>query len=355
MLSPDQFVEGVYPLTYENQDLAGMTYIAVASMNDKTSRITVNNNYARETSNWLKLPVVWEDPDNLGASILRYLRKLSPGQTRMYCQAASPSHRRKLTFEGHRDAMFFANKPCGVNSIRQLFREGAKLLGLEEGFRPHSLRGACITKMVNSPDVSLAECMSVARHNSASASKNYQRVDGISEGNRLRALRVKLPPRSGGKDLKAPKQDSPSVKRSSGEEPWPSAKKLKAAADGEDSPPPASMTQVDIACLKEELSELKGLMEDEDGQKMPALSPNQVVIKELREEVMALKEKLKCRDQEEDLYVESVTQELSQEVRTLKRYLEKEKEKTEELRMENSELARLVSRRFGNSHLRSKY
>ena len=55
-------------------------------------------------------------------------------------------------------------------------------------FRPHSLHRACISTLVNSKNVSLAETMHVARHNFASALKVYQRVDGLSEGNKLAAL-----------------------------------------------------------------------------------------------------------------------------------------------------------------------
>ena len=60
-------------------------------------------------------------------------------------------------------------------------------MGLPGGFKPHALHAVCITQLVNDQSVSIAETMAVARHTSVSASKT-QRVDGISEGNRLRAL-----------------------------------------------------------------------------------------------------------------------------------------------------------------------
>jgi hypothetical protein len=42
--------------------------------------------------------------------------------------------------------------------------------------------------MVNAENVSITETMQYARHRSVAASKSYQRTDGISEGNRLRAI-----------------------------------------------------------------------------------------------------------------------------------------------------------------------
>ena len=188
-LSPSHIVQGQFPLQHPVPELAGKPFIAVTCvLDEKTNKLSVNNVYVRDTSNQFRIPVDWSDPENFGACVLRFLQKCSPGQDRMYCKVASFPHKQRLIADGYPDAEFFAKRPLGLNMVRVLFKEGAKILGLPEDFRPHSLRGACITKLVNAPDVSLAETMSHARHNSVSASKNYQRIDGISEGNRFRAL-----------------------------------------------------------------------------------------------------------------------------------------------------------------------
>ena len=189
LLSPKHLENGTFPLDHPVQELAGLPYVAVTCMpDDKSHKLSVNNSYVRDTSNQYRIPIIESDPNNLGSSIMRYLKKLVPGQERMYCKVASPGFKMKLALDGYPHAEFFDKRPLGENMIRNLFKEGARILGLPEDFRPHSLRGACITKLVNSPGVSLAEAMNHARHNSASASRNYQRTDAVSESQRFRAL-----------------------------------------------------------------------------------------------------------------------------------------------------------------------
>ena len=64
----------------------------------------------------------------------------------------------------------------GKDSIKALFRKGAKILDLKnpEEFCPHSLRHLYGNQMANDPSISLKECMLAMRHSSASASMNYQ-------------------------------------------------------------------------------------------------------------------------------------------------------------------------------------
>ena len=64
------------------------------------------------------------------------------------------------------------------------------LLGVEgwQDFGLHDCRREFVTKLSNSPDVSLAQTMASARHTSVSASKTYQRVDVSSEMNKFNAL-----------------------------------------------------------------------------------------------------------------------------------------------------------------------
>ena len=182
---------GQYPANFENKELAGLKYAAIDHMvNEKTNKITINNSYSRGTSHIMRFPIVEGDPNNFGGALARLMEKFAPGQERVYCKKATPEKRAEWIAKGYPKAEFFHNLQLGEKSIGKLFKKGAEILGLTkcDKFRPHSLRGACISTLVNDKSVSLAETMRVARHNSASASKVYQRVDGISEGNRLAAL-----------------------------------------------------------------------------------------------------------------------------------------------------------------------
>ena len=116
---------------------------------------------------------------------------------KMYCRVAQQPHINKMAMQGYTNVRYYKSKPLGRNSITELFKEGAMILGLSdpENFRPQSLRGACITRMVNAENVSMAETMRYARHRSVAASKTYQRTDGVSESNRLQAIGVKIPTR----------------------------------------------------------------------------------------------------------------------------------------------------------------
>ena len=190
-LHTNQIVFGQYPENFENPALCGVQYASVAVfLSDKSHSITVNNSYAREMKNVLRFPIDTQDPSSFGGAIKRFWKKLSPGQSRVYCQVAGLNYQRTLALSGHPNSIFYPSKPLGDKKIHKLFKKGAQILGLPSNFKPHSLRGACITRLVNDDSVSLAETMMVARHNSASASKSYQRVDGISETNRLKALGI---------------------------------------------------------------------------------------------------------------------------------------------------------------------
>ena len=182
---------GVYPQNFENPDLVGMRYAAIDHMlSEKACKVTVNNSYARNCGNFMRFPIVEGDMNNFGGAIERLLKKMHPKQVRMYCKPAPPGKRMEYLNDGYPNAEFYEDVVLGENTIRDLFRKGAVILGIKNPhkFKPHSLRGACITSLVNDQSVSLAETMQVAHHSSASASKVYQRVDGISESNRLNAM-----------------------------------------------------------------------------------------------------------------------------------------------------------------------
>lgn len=352
-LTKEQIVVGVYPDDHPDPMLRGQWFVGFKHMNnaDKTHKLSVHNSYVRETE-MMRLPVNFDDDDNTGAAIVRYLEKMSPGQERLYCQVASDAHRKELTRQGYPNAVFYASKPLGVNSMRKLMKDAAQILGLPADFKSHSLRHMCITKMANDPGVSLAETMLVARHSSAAASRNYQAIDGVSEGNRVRALGIKVPPVAPARDLMMASSKNLASYNKPGtpmcHEKVPVATKVDtsgkyAVFEGELSPEACemietvhseveakveevykydveeeevasaastpvvlkgkklpNMTQLAMEDLKLEMEELKSALEEEGNKKPRALSENQLKIKRMREEVKELREALYNLDKDRD-------------------------------------------------------
>ena len=66
--------------------------------------------------------------------------------------------------------------PIGKNTITNLAKEAVMLCGVDEwkDFGLHDCRHEFVTRLVNSPEVSVSETMAAARHTSISASKQYQ-------------------------------------------------------------------------------------------------------------------------------------------------------------------------------------
>ena len=187
----NQLMIRCYADNFENQELAGLKYAAINHMpSDKTNKVTVNNSYSRSTTNIMRFPIMEGDPNNFGGTLACLMEKFTPGQKRVYCKCATPEKRAEWIGMGYSKAEFFENLHLEEKRIAKLFKKKVEILGLNnvDLFRPHSLCGVCISNLVNSKNISFAETMHLATHNSASASKVYQRVDGISEGNWLAAL-----------------------------------------------------------------------------------------------------------------------------------------------------------------------
>ena len=86
---------------------------------------------------------------DFGGSIKRFLEKLAPGQTRIYCKAI-PEDLRSVDKSGN-SKFFYANQPVRKNLISDLFKEGADMLGLPnpKKIAPHCLRSYMVTKIAN--------------------------------------------------------------------------------------------------------------------------------------------------------------------------------------------------------------
>ena len=82
------------------------------------------------------------------------------------------------------------NIPLGKGKIKELFDDGAKILGLScaDKFYPHSLCAMMLTELANNPSVSLKETVTSARHSNLTSSLNYQHRDGESEVAKFNAL-----------------------------------------------------------------------------------------------------------------------------------------------------------------------
>ena len=369
--SKSQVRFGKYPDNFEDHALAGHRYVAIDNMpRDKTSKITVTNAYARPMNNMLRFPINPNSPRCFGAALERLILKMSPGQSRVYGKQATDMYLEGLRQQGNFDAQMYPTVVLGEKKINALFKAGARKLGLPANFQPHSLRSACITFLANNPSVSLAETMRVARHTSVSASKVYQRVDGVSEGNRLRALGVELPAAKQKTTVGTVPEVAMSQKRSAAvmdvDEPVDvkvgSAGGCVAARSGyqsdssgddsivevlrnyrrmskEDVVP--SMTQVGLEDLRGDINDLTDRMDIE--RKPRAKSKNVLEIEKLRGVVRRLQRKI----EDQELYAGSLENDRLQDVtsaRNLREDLRKEKRLRKKLQRENGEFTRFVLR-----------
>ena len=279
-----------------------------------------------------------------------------------------------MAIDGFPNAEFYGNKHLGRKSIALLFKDSARLLGLLDNFCPHSLCGACITQLVNDSNVSIAEMMVVAWHTSVSASRAYQQVDGVSEGNRLCALGLletvpadpvktsvevseptTVPPtglakppadpvskpvakcclsqmESDSKDefeafhAKHRRRNSGPSESSSGDCP---VKTKSATAKPQD----MSMTQMDIAVLNNEVADLEDSMKPKKLKAVPPKSENHRVVAELREVVCSLQKKVDSHDHN-ILYYRSLENNQEEKLDHLKEDLEQEQSKNYKLERE---------------------
>ena len=377
-----QVKTGNYPEQYEDPQLAGKPYVSIDNLSDKTNKLSVHNSYLRNCGTSMRFPVNFDDDENFGAALVRLKQKIGPDQKRMYCQPAPKSYQLSLARMGHYNVHFYANKPLGPKSIAKLFKDGAKHLGLPDSFRPHSLRSALITKLANDPSVSIAETMSAARHTSVSASMNYQRSDGVSEANRLRAIgQLCDSSLSSNKKMKCAGSSNLKVEamgnlKTTGLEPYDwdmvEASKItsewtmvddfdagetkvqsqvaKKEVDVEDDDyivlkgrkkeaEVPSMTQVGIEELQDDIDDLKAMMTP------PKKSENQKTIALLSAEVRRLKRKLELRDKEW-LYQDSLASAIEDEKEDLKYKYEMERKMCERVKRENAEYEQFLESRF---------
>ena len=191
-LEVSNMTHGSFPSTHP---FSGCDWYGVEGLQDKTHKLSVYKDHVRDSENFMRTPCVNNDPmsSDFGGCIKRYLEKLSPGQTRMYCKVI-PDEMRTVN-SGGVCPVFYSSMPLGKNMIYELFKEGAAILGLpnHQSFSAHSLRAMFVTKLANGKGVSDQERMSSSRHNSTAASVIYQERNSESETNKYAALGI-MPP-----------------------------------------------------------------------------------------------------------------------------------------------------------------
>ena len=173
--------------------LEGMTYYGFGGFEDKTHKISLSNCYLPNDDDLMRCPLVRGDPENLAAAIESYLEKVTPGQTRFYCKVMNKSSKERYVKNGGNPTHeFMPNIPLGKTKIKELFDDGAKILGLSKAseFFAHSLRAMFITDLANDPHVSTKEAQISSRHSNPNSTTNYQTRDGLSETNKYVALGI---------------------------------------------------------------------------------------------------------------------------------------------------------------------
>jgi hypothetical protein len=169
----NQVMFGHYPWTFEYPELAGKPYVLINNLTGvRSHRITVNKNHARQTSNFLHFSINQDDPANWGASMERYMAKLTPGQTKMYCKPAVEAYINS-TYQhyGNNSSIFYPNTPLrGISKIIALMVESVIILGIpHKNFCTHVLHAVGITNLANNSSISDAERCCAACHSTMNA------------------------------------------------------------------------------------------------------------------------------------------------------------------------------------------
>jgi hypothetical protein len=300
-----QVVFGNYPRTFEYPALAGHPYVALDNLIDKTCKVIIHNNYAQRTSEFLRIPINETDPACLGASVKRYMKKLAPGQVRLYCHIATPEYiQSNYRRHGNTTSIFYPNLPIGVNKIKELMAAKAKILRLPESFRPHSLRAVGVTKLAN-PVVAESKSKGVNESEehieyvdvSAAVTQAELQHDGnVSDGSgctlstelELNIHKKKL--KSSGTAVQDATCDSTQVELQKLKEEFSSLKGVVIKEEEKEkkkaAPEPMSLTQAGIIDLTEEIGELHRLVKKCDSPKRPSpMSANQLAIHDLKQQV----------------------------------------------------------------------
>lgn len=170
----------IYGVFTQDHPCTGMEYYGIEGLTNKTHKLDINNVHVREISEHVRLAVIDNNPWSacLSGTFIRFLDKLAPGQTRIYCKIV-PEHVHHSPGK-HQEQFFYTNNPLGRNTILKGFKAGAVILGLPnpQMFSPHSLRAYFVTSLANDSGVSDQERIADSRHSSVAAiTIQYQRSE----------------------------------------------------------------------------------------------------------------------------------------------------------------------------------
>ena len=143
----------------------GMVYYAFVGLDHKRGKLTTTSCYA-DDDDAMKMLLYCNKKDGLCAAscLERYLDKLAPGQTRLYCRVK-------------KDNTMSALQPMGRNTCSKMVKEIGMDCGIVDmkKWKPHVFRHQFLTLLANDASLNLAEVMAAGRHKSVSASLAYQR------------------------------------------------------------------------------------------------------------------------------------------------------------------------------------
>ena len=178
----DYLYEGTFEVGHK---LAGLPFMRLANMPDKTLKLTMNNTTLRagESS---RIPIFEDKPDSVGMVLHHYKNCLGPGQHRIYCKVASLVQKKHFEAFGFPNALYSLNEPLGINTIMSMIKEAGKMLGFK--VCGHAFHRLFITSLVNEPGVSVEESLAVSRDNSVAAQCAYMTCGSTSEMAKFNAL-----------------------------------------------------------------------------------------------------------------------------------------------------------------------
>lgn len=173
-LSPSDIKTGVYE---DDHPFAGMEYVGIGGLVDKTNKLSVHNNYTRDTTHLMRIPLS-KDRSCPGSSLLRMLEKSAPDQTRLYCYLDTKMGK------------CFPRKPIGRNTLSGFHKRAADILGIDQSdfTGGHAWRHVHCTINANNPNLNLREKMEGSRHSSVAAFLGYVAPDTNAEAERVMGI-----------------------------------------------------------------------------------------------------------------------------------------------------------------------
>ena len=182
-LERHDIASGVFPPDHPR---SGQEYWTIQKMEDKTNKLTTTNTtLTRDHANQPRIPV-----DSIPRQIIKkYLDKMAPQQTRIYCKPAPTAQKFRFLPEGHRNASMSPNQPNGINMICKLMNEACKQMGHPECTGQRFCR-LFVTTLTNDSGVSVEESLASARHSTVAVQRTYMQRDGVSECKKFAALSI---------------------------------------------------------------------------------------------------------------------------------------------------------------------